>query len=146
MHIQLQQSGLLLRNINIYGICITFLWKKCEKRNQIIRHTIQYLEQPVILSLSRCSAGSLQHQAYAQTRLNRPFNKFKINFVINSKFWVETGRWISLEMKRTGHDRGNKIWHNLIVSRFPNLLLTYLWSIHKTTLPGKYLNLILYAF
>jgi len=31
MHIQLRQSGLLLRNIKIYGICITFHWKKMRR-------------------------------------------------------------------------------------------------------------------
>jgi len=49
MHIQLPQSGLLLRNIKIYGICIT-LEKKCDKKgNQIIRNIVQYLEQTLML-------------------------------------------------------------------------------------------------
>jgi len=32
MHIQLRQSVFLLRNINIYGICSTFHWRKKKKR------------------------------------------------------------------------------------------------------------------
>jgi len=37
MHIQLRQSVLLLRDINIYGICTTFHWRKTKqkKRKQV---------------------------------------------------------------------------------------------------------------
>jgi len=95
----------------------------------------QYLDCPEqTVYHSRCSAGSLVAivtASHIRSDWTQPvfffFNKFiilwRLNFVKNSKSWAETGRWMSLELKRSGHgDRGIKIWRSLIVSRFPNLL------------------------
>jgi len=55
MHIQLRQSGLLLRNIKIYWIYTSFIEKQFEKRKPNYRR--QQSNVTVVLSLSRCSAG-----------------------------------------------------------------------------------------
>jgi len=52
MHIKLRQSGFLLRNIEIYGICTTFHWKKCEKTETKLPGA-----DGSLVPLSRCSAG-----------------------------------------------------------------------------------------
>jgi len=64
----MKKSGLLLRNIKPFmGSVQLFIEKNAKNGNQIT------WRRRLVLSLSRCSVGLLQHLVYLQTGLNRPF-------------------------------------------------------------------------
>jgi len=93
MHIHLRQSGLLLRNIKIYRICVS-CWKK--NGNQIIGQTTVpgadgNLKLVLTMFCRLVTASSRRDSTGLLTN-----SKFD-DFVINSKSWVETGRWMSLD-------------------------------------------------
>jgi len=75
MHIQLRQSGLLMRNITIYGICTTFLYKLRKTETKLLG-----ADSMLVLLTMFC-------QIITESRIRSDWTQ---------NLGVETGRWMSL--------------------------------------------------